>query len=309
MIVLPSQPPTNVLATVAFSEMGLPETFFYSLLTNESHTVRLGTFDLLTFHTHQKTPLSQGCLALIQSILPSMYAEQDPEFRVETLRSMRNLLLRLRASTHAAAKDLDRRISKLGDITQELTRQLARASGFVQWLVQFCGECVLPGRTFPMASMGLKTLRLLCEEGFLTDVDVEVKSGVLSGVHVSLFSEVRLRLLLDRLVDPYDEVARLAGWLVERIVQPERIPWGELFERGKDLCLSGRADKSEGGARIVRLVDQFSRVNGIEDVREQVWKSLVEDIKGGDLNLVAGEWPLHGRLVCLRYLSHVLPLT
>jgi hypothetical protein len=292
---------SNGTATVAFSEMGLPKTFFHSLLTNESPTVRLGAFDLLTFHTHQKTPLSDPCLTLIQQILPSMYTEQDPEFRVETLRSIRNLLLRLRASTHSAAKDLERRISQLGDITQELRQQLARASRFVHWLVEFCGECVFPGRTFPMASMGLKTLHLLCEEGFLTDVDVEVKSGVLSGVHVKLFSEVRLRALLDRLVDPYDEVARLAGWLVERVMQPERIPWGELFERGRTLCLSGRADKSEGGARILRLVDQFSRVNGIEGVWEQVRKSLVNDIKGGDLNLVAGERPFHGRLVCLRY--------
>jgi hypothetical protein len=281
--------------------MGLPETFFYSLLTNESHTVRLAAFDLLTFHTHQKTPLSHPCLALIQSVLPSLYIEQDPEFRVEVLRSIRNLLLRLRASTHSAAKELERRISKLGNITEKLTELLDTASAFVDWLVRFCGECITPGRTFSMASMGLKTLHVLCEEGFLMDVNVEVKSGVLSGVHVELFSKVRLRLLLDRLVDPYDEVARLAAWLVQRVKHPERIPWGELFARGTKLCLSGRADKSEGGARVLRLVDQFSWINGIADVWEQVWDTLVEDIKSGDLTRVSGERPLHGRLVCLRY--------
>jgi len=281
--------------------MGLPDNFFYSLLTNESATVRLGAFDLLTFHTHQKTPLPEPCLSLIQSVLPSLYIEQDPEFRVEVLRSIRNLLLRIRASTHSAAKELERRISKLGDITQKLKELLSSASSFVEWLVCFCGECITPGRTYPMASTALKTLHLLCEEGFVMDVDIEVKSGVLSGVHVKLFSEVRLRLLLDRLADPYDEVARLAGWLVERVKQPERIAWGKLFERGTELCLSGRADKSEGGARILRLVDQFSRINGIKNIWEHIWQSLVEDMKSGELRHVAAERSLHGRLVCLRY--------
>jgi len=281
--------------------MGLPDNFFYSLLTNESATVRLGAFDLLTFHSHQKTPLSEPCLALIQSVLPSLYIEQDPEFRVEVLRSIRNLLLRIRASTHSAAKDLERRTSKPGDITEKLKTLLSSASSFVDWLVRFCGECITPGRTYPMASTALKTLHLLCEEGFLMDVDVVAKPGVLSGVHAKLFSEVRLRLLLDRLVDPYDDVARLAGWLVERIKQPERIAWGKLFGRGTELCLSGRADKSEGGARVLRLVDQYSRINGITNVWENVWQSLVEDMKSGDLRRVAGERSLHGRLVCLRY--------
>ena len=300
MTVPPLRSSSNAVATLAFSEMGLPDNFFYSLLTNESATVRLGAFDLLTFHSYQKTPLSEPCLALIQSVLPSLYIEQDPEFRVEVLRSIRNLLLRIRASTHSASKELERRISKLGEI-ENLKELLSSAASFVGWLVRFCGECITPGRTYPMASTGLKTLHLLCEEGFLMDVDVVGKSGVLSGVQVKLFSEVRLRLLLDRLVDPYDDVARLAGWLVERIKQPERIAWGKLFGRGTELCLSGRADKSEGGARVLRLVDQFSRINGITNVWEQVWQSLVEDTKSGDLRPVAVERSLHGRLVCLRY--------
>ena len=279
--------------------MGLPSTFFYSLLTNISPAIRIAAFDLLTFHTHQKTPLSQPCFTLIQSVLPSLFAEQDAEFRIEILRSIRGLILRIRASTHSSSKELDRNISKLGNTAEELTEIIENALQFIQWLVKFCGECVTPGRSYYTTSMGLKTLHIVSEEGFFTDLIVDVKSGVLSGVHVELFSKSMLRLVLDRLADPHDDVARLACWLVERIKEPEMIPWKTLYSTGNSLCLSGRADKSEGGAKILCLCQQFGEINGYTNIWEEVWESLVEDVKIGDIQSV--ERPLHGRLVALRY--------
>lgn len=277
------------IAVVAFSDMGLPSTFFKSLLIDVSPTIRIAAFDLLTFHTHQKTPLSQGCFSLIQSVLPSLFVEQDPEFRIEILRSIRGLILRIRASTHSTSKELDRNISKLGNQTAELRDILATSTNFINWLVQFCGESISPGKSFYTTSMALKTLVILAEEGFFTDLDVEVKSGVLSGVHVELFIGSMVRLMLDRLADAYDEVGRLAFWFIERIKQPDKIPWDELYETGKKLCLSGRADKSEGGAKILCLCQQFGM-----NIWEDVWESLIEDVK-------TGYKPLYGRLVALRY--------
>ena len=305
MIVLSFLIKLLTVAILAFTDMGLPSTFFLSLLTNSSSTIRIAAFDLLTFHTHQKTPLSKDCLALIQSVLPSLFAEQDAEFRGEILRSIRGLILRIRASTHSASKELERRISRLGNGTAELTEIIENASQFIKWLVSFCGDCITPGRSYYTASMGLRTLHVISEEGFFIDLDVEVKSGVLSGVHVELFSEGMLRLLLDRLADAYDEVARMACWLVERIKEPEMIPWKNLYFMGRKLCLSGRADKSEGGARVLRLCQQFGAINGYTNIWEEVWESLVEDIKSGDVRNVAIEKPLHGRLVALRHVIFI----
>lgn len=191
----------------------------------------------------------------------------------------------------------------MGNIEAELTLILIEAEDFVKWLVGFCGECICPGRSYSTCSMALKTLHVLCEEGFFTDLEVEVKSGVLCGVHVELFSPSMLRLLLDRLADGYDEVAKLSCWLIERIKDPETIPWKTLYDTGRELCLSRRADKAEGGARALCLCQHFGNVNGYTNVWEDVWESLVEDVNSGDLQLVAEEKPLHGRLVALRYQS------
>ena len=290
-----------MIAILSFTDLGLPSSFFHSLLTNTSFTIRVSAFDFLVFHTQQKQPISKPCFHLIQSVLPSIFAEQDGEFRIEILRSVRSLVLRLRASTHSTLKELEKRTSKLGNLEAELTLILSEAEDFVKWLVGFCGECICPGRSYYTCSMALKTLHILCEEGFFPDLAVEVKSGVLSGVHVELFSPSMLRLLLDRLADGYDEVANLACWLVERIKDPEMIPWKTLYAKGMEFCLSGRADKAEGGARLLSLCQQFGKVSGYTNVWEDVWESLVADVNTGNLQLVAEERPLHGRLVSLRY--------
>jgi hypothetical protein len=281
--------------------MGLPSTFFHSLLNNTSYTIRVAAFDLLTFHTHQKTPLSQTSYHLVQSILPYLFADQNAEFRIEVLRVIRGLILRLRASTHSTSKELERRTSKLGNATAELTDLLQTATNFVHWLVIYCRDCLTPGRSYRTASMALKTLHIMSEEGFFTDLDVEVKSGVLSGVHVTLFTPPTLRLFLDRLADPYDEVARLACQLVERMKDPGMIPWGMLYSKGRELCLSGRADQSEGGAKVLSLCQQFDKANGYTKIWEEVWETVARDLKGGNLRDIAAEKPLHGRLVALRY--------
>lgn len=292
---------TLIEAIQAFTDLGLPETFFPFLLTNASPTIRLSAFDILTFHAQQKTPISQGCYRLIQAVLPSLFAEQDGEFRIEILRSTRVLLMRLRASTHSTVKELEKRASKLGNIAQELNEILTSAGLFIGWLVHFCKECITPGRSYYTASMGLRTLYLIGEEGLFTDLKVEVKSGVSSGVRVELFSHSMLRLLVDRLADPYDEVSRLAYGLLERIKDPEMMPLNYLFSKGRELCSSGRADKSEGGAKVLCLCQQFGEANGYKNVWEELWGSLVYDIETGNLRSVAEESPLHGRLIALRY--------
>jgi hypothetical protein len=289
------------VATVALANLGLPNDFFHSLLIHTSTTIRLAAFDLLTFHTHQKTPLSQPCFNLIQSVLPHFFAEQDAELRIEVLRSMRGLILRLRASTHAALKELERRTSKLGNATAELSEIIQIASAFIDWLVAFCRFCNTPGRSYYTTSMGLKTLQIMAEEGFFTDMSVDVKSGVLSGVHVELFSGGTLIVFLNRLADPYDEVARLVYWFIERIKEPETIPWEMLYKMGSQLCLSRRADNAEGGAKILSLCDKFATINGHTQIWEEVWKSIVEDVEVGELKKVTIEKPLHGRLILLRY--------
>ena len=291
------------LAIVAITNMGLSADFFHSLLIHASPTIRLTALDVLTFHTHQRIPLSLQCFSLIESVLPQFFAEQDAEYRIEVLRSIRTLVLRLRASTHAALKELERQTSKLGNAAPELSTILETSSKFVDWFVAFCRFCLTPGRSYYTTSMGLKTLHIMIEEGFFTDVNVDVKSGILSGIHLELFSKGTLLLLLDRLADPYDEVARLAFWILERVKEPALIPWSSLYNSGRKLCLSRRADKAEGGAKALHLCYIFGRVNGYTQIWEEIWESIIEDVKCGDLRRVNIQKPLHGRLILLRYFS------
>jgi hypothetical protein len=261
----------------------------------------LGAFELLTFHPHQKTPISPEAFGYIRRSLPSLFADEDGEFRVEVTRSLRNLFLRVRSSSHAAAKELERRKSKLNNVDGEFDTILQTASSFIEWLVSFCRDCLTPGRTYYASSMALKTLCLMCEEGLIEDIDVEVKPSVLSGVRVSLFSRPMLSVLIDRLADPFEEVARLVYWLIERIKAPEMIPWDSLFSSGMLLNLSGRADKADGGARILALCQRFEEFNGQSELWETIFNSLSLDLEEKDIRKISVRRPLHGRLIALRY--------
>jgi len=285
-----------MVATLAFADMDLPSTFFHSLLTFTSPSIRLSAFDLLTFHTHQKTPLSTNCYSMIQSVLPILFADQDGEFRNELLKSLRNLILRVRSSTHSAAKESERRISKLGNHVAELNDVLETATRFMKWFIEFCSESITPGRSYYTASMALKTLHIMADEGLFSDLDVDLRSGVLSGIKADLFSKSFLRVLMDRLIDPYEEVGALACGLIERIKDREMVPWDVLYSSGKVLCLSGRADKSDGGARVLNLCQRYGI--GFSNIWQEVWNSVSEDI--GRKTFVPDR-PLHGRLVALRY--------
>lgn len=157
--------------------------------------------------------------------------------------------------------------------------------------------------------MGLKILQIMAEEGFFTDLEIEVKSGVLSGVHVELFAKGTLVVFLNRLADPYDEVARLVYWFIERIKEPATITWEMLYKMGRELCLSRRADNAEGGAKVLSLCYKFSAINGRNSIWEEIWNSIVEDVKTEDLKRITIEKPLHGRLILLRYNVILISLT
>jgi hypothetical protein len=82
---------------------------------------------------------------------------------------------------------------------------------------------------------------------------------------------------------------------------PEMIPWDKLYNKGLELSLSGRADNSEGGAKVLFLCQQFDKVNGYTNIWEEIWESVLKDLKCRSLRDVAVEKPVHGRLVVLRY--------
>jgi hypothetical protein len=51
------------------------------------------------------------------------------------------------------------------------------------------------------------------------------------------------------------------------------------------------------------LCQRFQKISGYTAIWDELWESIIEDVKGGNLRNVAVEKPLHGRLIALRYAS------
>jgi hypothetical protein len=216
--------------------------------------------------------------------MPIYFAEDDPEFRGEFLSSLKVFVRRIKNKAKQKGQPGPSHVD-------------TDSFEFIPFLVQFCADSLTPGRKHYTSSMALRVIHLLVSEDLCSDI-TPLKAS--ASRQVELFTPAMVRLLVDRLVDPYDEISSLSYQLLERIGPVNMMPWRLLLDEGMKYTLSGRAYKAEGGAKILRLCNEFRSINGSNEIWTELLDSVVQDAEKGDLNEITMKRPLHGRLVALR---------
>jgi hypothetical protein len=321
------------------------------LLTDSRPAFRLAGLSLLISSPSTTRPFSANCLRSLRTHMFHLFSEPDAHIRGEILSALQRLIDRLRSITFTFAKflgELSRR-HPLPDVaihpysnpkTVAVRIEYQRHRRFVDWLIRFLVGGMRPGAPYQRHFISLRVYSMLTKSGIDPSVDQpHLAKQALREVRWplcrALFPASTRRLLLDLLMDPFDDIRSLAAQLLEicprRKSQPLAISFGVELEtaisladelqtfltRARIIMLSGRrADHADGVSRSHALLFSESVRVIISEHREspscaeldfQIVVNLVHEIQETinvarhNLSLAISKSPMHCTLASLRY--------
>ncbi|KAK0823527.1 hypothetical protein LTR73_008430 [Friedmanniomyces endolithicus] len=283
------------------------------LLHHSAPAVRLTALSLLTTSRAATRPISPTTLNATKRYLCHFFEDTDADFRSEVCGLVQRLIDRIRAITAVLARQTSHHGSTSQPINNAESAEVLRYhKDFLVWLSRFLRWELRPTASYQRHIMGLKCILIAARSG----LDDTVARGSLSKsalgeakwpFRLHLLNRTLCGLLLDRIVDPFDDVRQTAAAILE-LYPPDN---GE-FLRQTELALSraehamlesGRADQADGVAHLYALLPSRRQGDGNTSSRLLHWLESMISTAQADLSEAVARCPLHGLLTSMRYIS------
>ncbi|KAI9795321.1 MAG: hypothetical protein M1833_007233 [Piccolia ochrophora] len=199
----------------------LPNALLGELLSHGSTFLRASALSLLVTSKSTTKPFTSDALDLIINNLSCMFDDADSKFRGDIISILRRLTERLRGSLSVGFRDVERRhraFNKSDSVgvlplidSSPVDQDLKTHTSFVKRYIKLLHHYLQPTANFQQHITALKALGILIQSG----LDRRITSGHLSRqaqigalwpVNIPVFTATTTRLLLDLLMDPFDEV-------------------------------------------------------------------------------------------------------
>ncbi|TQS37652.1 hypothetical protein Golomagni_01867 [Golovinomyces magnicellulatus] len=232
------------------------ESLIYPLLTHASGIIRSLSFSVLVSSLSPLRPLSSSTIQAIKSNLHILHFDSDVKFRNEILSTLKQLIERLRGSTAFLVKEvhsikLQLQSKSNDDVSQEnrartLLQQtqdlLQEQRLFIKWFFEFLIGELIPTASYQRHVISLKAINLWMSSGIIKATVYRTRARSANNetqwpFQIDFFSPEAIRILLDLLVDPFEDVRALAGSIL-KISPPTH------FMKTKDGLLAKRKDPS-----------------------------------------------------------------
>ena len=328
-------------------------------LLHASPSVRLAALMFATSSKSTTELIPTSVLSTLRDGLPHFHAEGDAKSRNEFLHVMRMILTRLRGGLTQMSKS--RIVSQNlppAEVSRDSIKPVDKSSNgrnsshtlieynirFLRWYIVFLRGELIPTASYPRHITTLKVLHLLLQMGLYTCTPMdfpttEAKGDVAWEAHLNCSNGRIVRLLLDLLMDPFDDVRNMAviilklgalhsaslyhnldsGALFHRDFDGDliklqsnlQIDFVDVRGRAQDMMLrTGRADHADGAGRFndllyLKLADQ-KRPNVLQKCRVDMLERLLFDLEASiriakeNLRMAVLKAPLHGHLIALR---------
>lgn len=293
-------------------------------------------------------PYSLTALLVLRERLPFLHSENDPHSRDEVLSLSRRLLIRLRGGLSTikkkgSAKDGFSIVDSL-DTSYTLEAGLGtdledRHERFLCWYVNFLESELHPCASYQRHISALKTLLQVLQSG----LDHRMDPAYLSRLGhdqiswkcgVKIFRPSLLRIIVDLLVDPFDDVRALSSVILRmfprklllpqfhsgnksiesatEISQPYSLLVDALSRAEKMASRTSRADHADTVARLYHVfydLAEISQPSNCVELQRHKWsifEKLLTDLEYScqlpDRNFLLSlrETPFHGYLSALR---------
>ena len=303
----------------------LPVSWIDNLLIAASRAARLAGLSLLITSHSATRPFPASALRLLKRRLHVFFADTDASFRGDVYTLMQRLMDRMRSVTAVVA----RTSSQHGKVDPEMALQalktLALHRSFLKWLLKFLGSGLSPSANYQCHISALKVLLIVSRSGLDSSVASEHLSKSALGatwwpVHLEIATPGLLRLLLDLLMDPFEDVrqtaATILGTLNDSCLQARKGIRDQLvkaLQRAEaSMLATGRADHADGVALLYALI--YKQTDPSETSSQRSWPSqaaLMSDLVGklenmltiakSELDSAVDKYQMHGILTSIRY--------
>ncbi|KAL2024422.1 hypothetical protein VTK56DRAFT_8233 [Thermocarpiscus australiensis] len=322
----------------------LQEVALDRFLAHPSVSVRSSAFSLLVSSQATTKPFSEAAFSLLKRHLATFHSEHDAKIRNEVLGHTKKFIKRAKNVITVARRSLSGPANRqaqgsAGDGVPTLAKKkfgpeaalkdasearevLDRHEAFLRWYMGFLRCELVPTASYQRHITAAKAALLLLNVGKHAGPTDDTVDGDIAQLMRSDFTWVRL--LLDLLLDPFDDVRDTASTLLS-LLPPEVAEAGELpkpdspalLEVLQEFCLraseladrTGRADHGDGAARSRGLLcswlsNRDSQIAILSEIIERLEYKISR--AEHDLGHAAIENPVHGDFAAISYIWQVL---
>ncbi|KAJ8058763.1 hypothetical protein OCU04_011752 [Sclerotinia nivalis] len=250
------------------------------LLTHPSDTVRSLAFSVLVSSASSIRPFSPVALTFLQDNMAHLYADTDAKFRNDVLSNTKHMIERIKGATAYLVREIDRMIIQDRQSDRLDAQQLLENhENFLVWFLEFLQGELVPTASYQRHITSLRAISLLLRSGIEEYSSEDRKSTTTPDATIwahklSMFNLESMRLILDLLMDPFEDV-RSGATAILKLASPHNFRSSksqsptdfdvlmEFISRAEDFAKrTGRADYADGVARSYQILYGLSDTKG-----------------------------------------------
>ncbi|KAJ5123735.1 hypothetical protein N7448_009832 [Penicillium atrosanguineum] len=300
-------------------------------LLHREPNIRIAALSLLVTTFSTVKPFTTTATSSILRALPSMHADSDSYTRGEIMSLTRKFIIRLKSGVLKEGIS-GVNVPATGKEPSGWFRSDDETKAFLKTYIQFLQRDLVVTASYPRHASALRALNLLLQSGLDSRTNIPpLKSEVETRwkLHMDVFEPRLLRLLVDLLLDPFEEVRQtslsilnlfprqiLLSGLIDTAEQQPTIGTRltDALARAESIASkTSRADNADTVARLYHIL--FCAATNSSDAGLHWWatkQSVINNIltkleerllsSGGLFNSTMREAPLHGYMSGLRYI-------
>lgn len=207
----------------------LEETTIAPLLVHASDTVRSLAFSVMVSSLFSTRPFTPAALEMLRSSMSVLYSDTDAKFRNDVLSNTKHMVERLRGATAFLYREVEGftwlsniKLTKKSSKPQPSESEMKAVQDlkenhekFLAWFLDFLLDELIPTSSYQRHITSLKSIQLLLRTGILgqesgAPPQKTTGSDTIWPFSIKFFNPKALRLLLDLLLDPFEDVRSTA---------------------------------------------------------------------------------------------------
>ncbi|KAJ5742420.1 uncharacterized protein N7511_011439 [Penicillium nucicola] len=236
-----------------------------NFLLHREANIRIAALSLLITAFSTLKPFTVGATKAILRGLPSMHAESDAYTRGEILSLTRRFILRLKGGIVKDEDVISNTESTANKTTTGQVKNESETKEFLMEYIQFLGSDLRLNASYPRHITALKALKLLLDSGLDPRTEAKPQKSEVENVwkvQVEVFDTHLLRLLIDLLMDPFEEVRQTSLSILS--LCPREILLNGMDTNAQDYTVAMRL--TDAVARAESLASNTSRADHADTV-------------------------------------------